>query len=250
MKAHLKEAIGVAGCAAALFAAVACGSRESSSGAGTPPESTAALETSSPAGVEPTVATAAAARGRIVILGDSLTAGLGLPPEQAYPTLLQQRLDASDLPFEIVNAGVSGDTSAGGLRRLDWSLDGDVDVLVVALGGNDALRGLPAEELQRNLAQIIEQARDRGIEVVLAGMEAPRNYGPAYTSAFRRVYPHLAETYEVALVPFLLDGVAGVPAMNQRDGIHPSAEGARKVADNVWTVLEPVARRLATRSTT
>jgi acyl-CoA thioesterase-1 len=183
----------------------------------------------------------AGARPRIAVLGDSLTAGLGVPKAAAYPALLQQRLDADGFDFEVVDAGVSGDTSAGGLARLDWALNGDVRVLIVALGGNDALRGLPAEELRRNLAQIIERAQARGITVILAGMEAPPNYGRDYIVSFHTVYPALAAQYGVALVPFLLQGVAGNEALNQPDGIHPTAAGARIVADNVWAVLKPIA---------
>jgi len=175
-----------------------------------------------------------------VALGDSLTAGLGLPVNQSYPALLQERLKAEGAGYQIVNAGVSGDTSAGGLSRLDWALDGDVRVLIVALGGNDALRGLPAAQLKENLEQIITRAQKRGITVILAGMEAPPNYGRDYIVAFHQVYPALAKEYHVALVPFLLAGVAGQDSLNQRDGIHPSAEGARIVADNVWKVLNPV----------
>ena len=140
-------------------------------------------------------ATSAASRPRIAVLGDSLTAGLGVSKAAAFPALLQGRLDAAGLDFEVVNAGVSGDTSAGGLARLDWALDGDVRILIVALGGNDGLRGLPAEELQRNLAQIIERAQARGITVVLAGMEAPPNYGRDYIVSFHKVYPALAAKY-------------------------------------------------------
>jgi acyl-CoA thioesterase-1 len=127
------------------------------------------------------------------------------------------------------------------LARLDWALDGDVRILIVALGGNDGLRGLPAEELQSNLAQIIQKAQLRSITVILAGMEAPPNYGRDYIVSFHKVYPALAATYRVALVPFLLQGVAGDEALNQRDGIHPTAAGARIVADNVWAVLKPIA---------
>jgi acyl-CoA thioesterase I len=192
----------------------------------------------------PSVATPErATRPRIVVLGDSLTAGLGLGPDEAYPSILQRRLDAGGLTYEVVNAGVSGDTSAGGLRRLDWSLAGDVRVLIVALGGNDALRGLPVTELRSNLELIIKQALAKKITVVLAGMEAPPNFGRAYTDEFRKVYASLAKQYNVALVPFLLQGVAGVESMNQADGIHPSAAGARIAADNVWAALEPIVRR-------
>jgi acyl-CoA thioesterase-1 len=181
------------------------------------------------------------ARPRIAVLGDSLTAGLGVAKAASYPSLLQERVDAAGLGFEVVNAGVSGDTSAGGLARLDWALDGDVRILIVALGGNDGLRGLPAEELQSNLAQIVERAQARGITVVLAGMEAPPNYGRDYIVSFHKVFPALAAKYRVALVPFLLQGVAGDETLNQRDGIHPTAAGARIVADNVWAVLKPIA---------
>jgi acyl-CoA thioesterase-1 len=179
-------------------------------------------------------------RAKVVILGDSLTAGLGLPAEQSYPTLLQKDIDNAGLHYDIVNAGVSGDTSAGGLSRLDWSLAGEVRVLVVALGGNDGLRGLPAAELRQNLATIIERAQSRGITVVLAGMEAPPNYGRDYIVSFHQVFPALARQYRVAFVPFLLQGVAGDQALNQRDGIHPTAKGAQIVAANVWMVLGPI----------
>ena len=177
-----------------------------------------------------------------MFLGDSLTAGLGLATSQAYPALIQQRLDAAGLDYDVVNAGVSGDTSAGGLARLDWALDGDVRILVVALGGNDALRALPTEQLKQNLATIIERAQARGITVVLAGMEAPPNFGRDYIVSFHKVYPELAGRYQVAFVPFLLQGVAGSDTLNQRDGIHPTAEGARILADTVWAALEPLAK--------
>jgi acyl-CoA thioesterase I len=185
----------------------------------------------------------ASARPRIVVLGDSLTAGLGLATRDAYPALLQQKIDAAGFNYEVVNAGVSGDTSAGGLERLDWALQGDVRILVVALGGNDALRALPPDELKRNLATIIERAQRRGIAVVLAGMEAPPNFGRDYIVSFHKVYPQLAAQYHVAFVPFLLQGVAGNDALNQRDGIHPTAAGARILADTVWAALEPLAAR-------
>jgi acyl-CoA thioesterase-1 len=184
----------------------------------------------------------AAARPRIVFLGDSLTAGYGLDASEAYPSLIQDRLRVAGLDFEVVNAGVSGDTSAGGLSRIDWSLDGDVKVLVVALGGNDALRGLGTAELERNLDRIIARARGRGVRVILAGMEAPPNLGPAYTSAFRAVYRDLASRHGVAFIPFLLDGVAGDARLNQADGIHPNAAGSKRVADLVWPHVERAAR--------
>lgn len=184
-------------------------------------------------------------RPRIVALGDSLTAGLGLPSDQAFPRLLQQYVDAAQLDFEVVNAGVSGDTSAGGVSRLDWALEGDVRILIVALGGNDGLRGLPAAELSRNLATITEVAQSRGIHVILAGMEAPPNFGASYTAEFRAAYVDVADRLDVPLIPFLLQGVAGVPELNQADGIHPTAAGAAVVADTVWTVLRPIAEASA-----
>jgi acyl-CoA thioesterase-1 len=179
-------------------------------------------------------------RAEIIFLGDSLTAGLGLDVPLSFPSLIQQRLDQRGLPFAVVNAGVSGDTSAGGLRRLEWSLQGNPRVLIVALGGNDGLRGLPPEELKKNLAAIIEAGQRAGLQVILAGMEAPPNNGPDYTARFRRVYPELAKAYDIPLIPFLLQGVAGDPALNQADGIHPNPEGARRVAETVWSALEPV----------
>jgi len=220
--------------AALALAAAACGARPEP-----PATSTAATNATSA-----TAAAPASTQPRIVALGDSLTAGLGLAPDQAYPALLQARLKGAGLDYEVINAGVSGDTSAGGLERLEWALQGNVKILIVALGGNDALRGLPAAALAANLSQIIERARARQIRVILAGMEAPPNYGRDYIVSFHKVYPALAQTYGVTLVPFLLQGVAGTERLNQPDGIHPTATGARIVADNVWTALEPVARRL------
>jgi acyl-CoA thioesterase-1 len=178
------------------------------------------------------------------VLGDSLTAGLGLDTNNSFPALIQQRLKNEGIDYTVVNAGVSGDTSAGGLRRLEWALaEGEPRILIVALGGNDGLRGLPPAELQRNLADIIEQGQKRGLTVILAGMEAPPNYGPDYTAAFRGTYQDLAKKYNVRLVPFLLQGVAGDPALNQSDGIHPNERGARIVADTVWNALEPVLKK-------
>lgn len=206
---------------------------------------TAAPE-SAPASVAaptPTSATVSANR-RIVMLGDSLTSGLGLEAEQAYPALLQTRLDARKAGWLIVNAGVSGDTSAGGLRRLDWALEGGAAVVLVALGGNDALRGLPVSDLANNLDQVVRRAQASGARVILAGMEAPPNTGPDYAASFRAVYPAVAKKRGVTLVPFLLDGVAGIESLNQADGIHPNPAGARILADTVWRALEPVVREL------
>jgi acyl-CoA thioesterase-1 len=179
-------------------------------------------------------------RPRIVFLGDSLTAGYGLEKSQAVPALIQEELTAAGYVYEVVNAGVSGDTSAGGLSRLDWALDGDVRILVIELGANDGLRGLPTDNMQRNLAEIIRRAHAREIAVVLTGMEAPPNYGAAYTTAYRKVFADLARTHDVTFVPFYLEGVAGIARLNIADGIHPNAEGARIVARTVWRALQPL----------
>jgi acyl-CoA thioesterase-1 len=180
-------------------------------------------------------------RPKIVVLGDSLSAGLGLQQSQAFPSLLQQKLDAGHYDWEVINAGISGDTSAAGLQRLDWALDQqNVRILVVELGANDGLRGLPVSEMKKNLAAIIERAQQKRIAVLLAGMEAPPNFGPEYVVSFRQAYRDLAKQYNVPLLPFLLDRVAGIPGLNQGDGIHPNIEGAAIVADNVWTVLKPM----------
>lgn len=198
---------------------------------------------------EAPAATPVTAARRVVFLGDSLTAGLGLPIEQAYPSLVARKLEARNKGWTVVNAGVSGDTSAGGVRRLDWSLNGGAAILVVALGGNDALRGLPPADLERNLDAIVSRAVTAGARVLLAGMEAPPNNGPEYTASFRRVYADVATRHGVTLLPFLLDGVAGIPALNQADGIHPTAQGAALVADTVWRALEPIVRSLEDAST-
>jgi acyl-CoA thioesterase-1 len=179
---------------------------------------------------------------RIVVLGDSLTAGLGLDPRDAYPTVLQRMLADHGYSLEVVNAGVSGDTSADGLRRLDWSLDGNVQVLILALGANDGLRGLPPSQMKENLQRIITRARQRGIAVLLAGMEAPPNFGDRYTTEFRAVFKDLAATNHLVFVPFLLSGVAGVGSLNQADGIHPTPRGAVMVAETLWPSLEKMIR--------
>jgi acyl-CoA thioesterase I len=176
----------------------------------------------------------------IVAFGDSLTAGYGLPESQNYTTLLQRKLDEKDYHYRVVNAGVSGDTSAGGLRRLDWSLNGDVKFLILELGGNDGLRGLPVAEMKRNLAQIIEAAQQRNIQVVLAGMEAPPNLGATYATQFRQAFRDLANQYKVPFIPFVLDGIGGRVEFNQGDGIHPNAAGEKIMTENVWRVLEPL----------
>jgi len=222
--------------ALSLATLVACGGNATSPPASKP----AQAEPASSAAADPT----ADPRPKIVALGDSLTAGLGVAEAQAYPAVLQQKLDADGYAYEVVNMGVSGDTSAGGLRRLDWALEGDARVLIVALGANDGLRGLRPDEMKKNLERIIERAKEDDIIVILAGMEAPPNYGAEYTAAFRRVYQELAREQGVRLLPFLLDGVAGDAALNQSDGIHPNARGAEIIADGIWKVLQPVLDQL------
>jgi acyl-CoA thioesterase-1 len=203
------------------------------------PDSPAADARSSSADLTP-VERPIGSRPRIVFLGDSLTAGYGLAREESVPSLIQARLRTEGYLYEVVNAGVSGDTSAGGLSRLDWSLEGDVKVLVIELGANDGLRGVPVASLKRNLTEVITRATSRGIKVVLTGMEAPPNFGAAYTSEFRQVYRDLAKSHHVAFMPFYLDGVAGIPSLNLADGMHPNAEGSRIIERAVWRILEPL----------
>lgn len=185
----------------------------------------------------------AATRPRIVVLGDSLSAGYGIDKAQAVPAQIQKKVDAEGYHYEVINAGVSGDTSDGGVTRLDWSLKGDVAVLVVELGGNDGLRGIPPARTRQNLEKIIDTARQRHIEVLLTGMEAPPNYGEAYTKEFRQVFRDVAREKKVAFMPFYLEGVAGIPRLNIADGIHPTPEGARIVATNLWRYLKPLLKK-------
>lgn len=182
----------------------------------------------------------------LLILGDSLAAGYGVSPEEAFPGRLQQRITAAGLPFTVVNAGVSGDTTAGGLRRLNWLLRSPVHVLFLELGGNDGLRGLPVEATRTNLVSIIRRTRERhpDARVVLAGMQMPPNLGPDYTEAFQATFPEVARMENAVLVPHLLEGVGGVPELNQPDLIHPTAEGHAILASNIWVVLEPVLREM------
>jgi acyl-CoA thioesterase-1 len=184
-------------------------------------------------------------RGRIVFLGTSLTAGLGLDPDQAYPALIQRKLDAAGLRYEAVNAGVSGETSAGARRRVDWLLQQPAAVLVIETGANDGLRGLEVDSMRSNIQAMIDEAESKAPRpvVVLVGMRAPPNLGFTYSRQFEKVFPELAKENQLPLVPFLLDGVAGRPSLNQADMIHPTADGQRLMAETVWKVLEPVLTR-------
>ena len=180
----------------------------------------------------------------IVFFGDSLTAGLGLedPEAQAFPALIQQKLDAAHLPWRVVNAGLSGETSAGGVRRVDWVLRQPVDVFVLELGGNDGLRGLPPDTTAGNLQAIIDRVRAKSpaTKIVLAGIAAPPNMGAEFTRAFAAIFPALATKNDVTFIPFLLAGVAGRPELNQADGIHPTDRGHRLVAETVWKTIRPL----------
>lgn len=184
-----------------------------------------------------------AAEPVIVAFGDSLTAGLGVTPEDSYPARLQTRLRAEGYAYRVVNAGSSGDTTAGGLRRVDWALKNKPDIVIVALGANDALRGQDLVSVRANLAAIVARFQKAGARVLVAGMEVPPNYGARYAADFRRLFADVALRHKTALMPFLLDGVAGNPRFNQPDGIHPTAEGYRIVVDRLWPYLAPLLAR-------
>ena len=176
----------------------------------------------------------------ILFFGNSLTAGMGLEVEQAFPALIQQKLDSLSVPFKVINAGLSGETTASGKNRLSWVLKQKVDIFVLELGANDGLRGIPLDETRNNLQEMIDQVRSHNPEVriILAGMQIPPNMGQEYTTEFQKIFPELAEKNKVDLIPFLLKDVAGIPALNQQDGIHPTIEGQKIVAQNVWDVLK------------
>jgi acyl-CoA thioesterase-1 len=180
------------------------------------------------------------ARPRIVALGDSLTAGYGLSSAESYPALLQERLKKDGYDYEVVNAGISGDTSAGGLRRVDWALEGDVKVLILELGANDILRGQSTKLMKENLSEIIKRAKAKNVQVLLCGMYAPTSVGPEYQRQVVDAFRSLAEEQKVAFMPFFLESVGGVDSLNQGDGIHPGPEGTRIVADNVYKALVPL----------
>ncbi len=182
----------------------------------------------------------ATAQRTIVFLGDSLTAGYGLPLGESFPSCIAGRVHAQGLPWKVVNAGVSGDTTAGGLARLNWIYRQKVDVLVVALGANDGLRGIPVEETEKNLRGILQRAHQERSQVLLAGMRLPDNFGPEAQARFSAIFPRLAREFRVPFVPFLLEGVAMHPELNQNDGIHPNPQGAINVADTLWKKLEPI----------
>ena len=183
----------------------------------------------------------------VMIFGDSITAGYGLPEEQAYPALLQGKIDEQGWAFEVINAGLSGDTSAGGLRRISWMLKNPVDVFILELGGNDGLRGTPPEVTKQNLKQIIRQVREKNpeVQIIVAGMQIPPNLGVSHTERFREIFGEVAEEQNTGLIPFLLENVGGIRELNQPDGIHPTADGHKIIAQTVWKTLSPVLQQMA-----
>ena len=188
----------------------------------------------------PTETVAVAKKKTIVFFGNSLTAGYGLSPSEAFPALIQKRIDSLNLPYQVINAGVSGETSSGGKTRIDWILREPIDIFVLELGANDGLRGTLLSETKKNLQDIIDKVKAKypDTKLVFAGMEIPPNMGQAYTTEFRNIYTELAKKNSMTLIPFLLEGVGGEPELNQADGIHPTAEGHVIVAENVWKQLE------------
>jgi acyl-CoA thioesterase-1 len=180
----------------------------------------------------------------VLFFGNSLTAGYGLEPSEAFTALIQNKIDSLHLPYKVINAGVSGETTSGGIDRIDWILRQPVDVFVLELGGNDGLRGIPLTVTAKNLQAIIDKVKKKYplVKIVLAGMEIPPNMGQGYTTEFRKIYPELATINNLTLIPFLLKGVGGDPKLNQEDGIHPNKEGEKIVAENVWEVLKGICR--------
>jgi acyl-CoA thioesterase I len=189
------------------------------------------------------LASPSAERPRIVAFGDSLTAGLGVPSDQSYPAQLQRTLDGAGYAYRVVNAGVSGDTTAGGVRRVPWVLNSRPSIVILELGANDGLRGLSLQETKANLERIIQQLQQASVTVVLAGMKLPPNYGQDYTKGFEALYQTLAKQYRLTLIPFFLDGVAASSSLNQADGIHPTGEGYRIIVQKIFPVLEPLLKR-------
>lgn len=181
----------------------------------------------------------------ILFFGDSITAGYGLDTEQAFPALIQQKLDSLGYNYEVINGGLSGETTAGGLRRINWVLQRPVDIMILELGGNDGLRGIDPASTKQNLAEIIDRARAKNpdMRIILAGMQVPPNLGQDYSEAFRTIYPEVAEEKDVELLPFILEGVGGDPELNQPDGIHPTAEGHTIIAGTIWDFLKPMLQK-------
>jgi acyl-CoA thioesterase I len=208
---------------------LSCGNRENKSNTGKTLDST-----------DQKTASVATEQKTILFFGTSLTAGYGLDPTEAYPALIQNRIDSLQMPYKVINGGLSGETSAGGKGRIDWLLKQRVDIFVLELGANDGLRGLPVSQTIKNLQVIIDRVKAKypDAKMVLAGMQVPPNMGAKYAADFKNMFPDLAKKNQMVLIPFLLDKVGGVPALNQADGIHPTAEGDKILAENVWVVLK------------
>lgn len=181
-----------------------------------------------------------AERPKIVAFGDSLTAGLGVSPEESYPAQLQQGLETAGYPYRVINAGVSGETTAGALRRVEWVLKSNPSIVIVEAGGNDGLRGIDLKDTRQNLEAIIRRLKAGGVTVILAGMKLPPNYGAEYTAEFARIFPELAQAYHLPFMSFFLEGVATRASLNQADGIHPTGEGYRVIVDHLMPILEPL----------
>lgn len=179
----------------------------------------------------------------IVAFGDSLTAGLGVAASEGYPAVLEEKLKEAGFSYRVVNSGVSGETTAGGLRRVDWVLRSRPEIVVLELGANDGLRGLDLIQTEKNLAGIIERLQEAGVEVILAGMKMPPNYGKEYTEGFEKIFPRLAARYRLTLIPFFLDGVAAQSNLNQADGIHPTGQGYRVIVDRIWPIIKPLLKK-------
>jgi acyl-CoA thioesterase-1 len=234
----------------ALLAFIAdCGSADNTNGARDPGETKNNMSVGREAASTATTVASSPAAERIPVVlffGTSLTAGYGLAPEQAFPALIEKKAHAEGVPIKVVNAGLSGETTAGAVRRIDWVLRTPADLVVIEGGANDALRGLPPEAARANLEQLIAavRAKQPQARIALVQMEAPPNYGVAYTRSFRSIYLDVAKKENVPLLPFLLDGVAGISRLNQADGVHPNVVGERIVADNVWKALKPIVVQL------
>jgi len=226
-KPFFKSALFVSIIAIVLLSLLSCSERVE-------PPSEPTTSTASPA---PTVADT---RPVIMAFGDSLVAGYGLAQSESFPSRLQQKLDTKGFKYRVVNAGVSGDTSAGGVRRIDWAMKQSPEIMIVELGANDGLRGQPTAELKKNLSTIVKQSLDGGAKVILIGMEAPPNLGPDYTQEFRQVYRDVAREFHVPLMPFFLMDVGGIASLNQGDAIHPNAQGVDIIVENFWKVIEPM----------
>lgn len=214
----------------AILLMAACGNNK---------EKTATEENKLPTSGDTAATAPATAEKNIIFFGNSLTAGYGLDPTEAFPAGIQKKIDSLKLPYKVINAGLSGETTAGGKNRIDWILKQPVSIFVLELGGNDGLRGIPISETRQNLQVIMDRvkAKNPGVKILLAGMQVPPNMGRKYAIEFQQVFQELAQKNNTALIPFLLEGVGGISELNQPDGIHPTATGHRIVADNVWAIL-------------